>query len=110
MQKGLSGGERCRYQHFLLKLPMSVRWTGESGMQEVRTESANVSSRGICFRLPVGLESTSKLEIDLSLQASPEDENPIDVLSFGRILHTRGTLGAAAEIERYEFVRNRRAA
>ena len=49
--------ERRASRRFLMRLPLTVRWTDELVVGEALTESREVSSRGLYFHLPKGLRS-----------------------------------------------------
>ena len=51
--------ERRVSRRFLMRLPLTVRWTDENVVGEADTESREVSSRGVYFHLPKGLRSGS---------------------------------------------------
>ena len=51
--------ERRSAQRFRIKLPMTVRWTSGSSIGEARTESRDVSSRGVYFFLPKDVQNGS---------------------------------------------------
>jgi hypothetical protein len=55
--------ERRATKRFQLKLPMTVRWTSESAIGEVRTESVDISSRGVYFFLPKEIDNGSSVEL-----------------------------------------------
>ncbi len=93
-----------------MRLPLTVRWTDESVVGEAATESREVSSRGLYFRLPTGLKSGSAVEIVMTLPHELTHAGPVRVRCLGRILRSNsensGDVGVAAAIERYEFMRN----
>jgi hypothetical protein len=59
--------ERRATRRFLMRLPLTVRWTDESVVGEAATESREVSSRGLYFHLPKGLRSGAPVEIVMTL-------------------------------------------
>src|SRR5271169_4219327 len=93
-----------------MRLPLTVRWTDENVVGEAATESREVSSRGLYFRLPKGLRSGSAVEIVMTLPHELTQAGPVRVRCLGRVLRTdepgQGDIGVAAAIERYEFLRN----
>jgi hypothetical protein len=101
--------ERRTAQRFHIKLPMTVRWTSETAIGEARTESRDVSSRGVYFFLPKKVKSGSAIEIILTLPHEITLAGPVRVRCLGRVQRTEngeeGTAGVVAEIERYEFLR-----
>lgn len=102
--------ERRSSRRFLMRLPLTVRWTDESVVGEANTESREVSSRGLYFHLPKGLRSGSPLEIVMTLPHELTQAGPVRVRCLGRVLRSSpehaGEVGVAAAIERYEFLRH----
>jgi hypothetical protein len=103
--------ERRASRRFLMRLPLTVRWTDESVVGEAATESREVSSRGLYFNLPTGLKSGSPVEIVMTLPHELTQAGPVRVRCLGRVLRSTnpddiGQIGVAAAIERYEFMRN----
>ena len=81
---GQSGGrcpvsqkERRVSRRFLMRLPLTVRWTDESVVGEASTESREVSSRGPSFHLPKGLKSGSPVEIVMTLPHELTQAGPV---------------------------------
>ena len=101
--------ERRTAQRFQIKLPMTVRWTSESAVGEARTESKDVSSRGVYFFLPKDVKNGSPVEIVLTLPHEITMAGPVRVRCLGRVQRSEeedeGRQGIVAEIERYEFLR-----
>jgi PilZ domain len=101
--------ERRTAQRFQIKLPMTVRWTSGSAIGEARTESKDVSSRGVYFFLPKEVKNGSPVEIVLTLPHEITLAGPVRVRCLGRVQRTEeeaeGRAGVVAEIERYEFLR-----
>jgi|SRR5215831_13118656 len=102
--------ERRAARRFLMRLPLTVRWSDETVVGEAATETREVSSRGIYFRLPKGLKNGSPVEIVMTLPHELTQAGPVRVRCLGRILRSTadysGEVGVAAAIERYEFLRN----
>ena len=101
--------ERRSAQRFRIKLPLTVRWTSGSAVGEARTESQDVSSRGIYFSLPKFVQNGSPVEIVLTLPHEITMAGPVHVRCLGRIQRAEqqqpGFAGMVAEIDRYEFLR-----
>ncbi len=102
--------ERRTAQRFRIKLPMTVRWTNGSAVGEARTESRDVSSRGVYFSLPKDVKNGSPVEIVLTLPHEITLAGPVRVRCLGRVNRSEeedkeGQSGIVAEIERYEFLR-----
>jgi len=102
--------ERRSSRRFLMRLPLIVRWTDEMVVGEVTTETREVSSRGLYFQLPKGLQSGSPVEIVMTLPHELTQAGPVRVRCLGRVLRSSpdhaGNVGVAAAIERYEFLRS----
>ena len=102
--------ERRVSRRFQMRLPLTVRWTDENVVGEADTESREVSSRGLYFRLPKGLKSGSPVEIVMTLPNELTQAGPVRVRCLGRVLRSSpehsGEVGVAAAIERYEFMRS----
>jgi hypothetical protein len=101
--------ERRESRRFLMRLPLTVRWTDENIVGEADTESREVSSRGVYFHLPTRLRCGSPVEIVMTLPHELTQAGPVRVRCLGRVLRSSqensGEMGVAAEIERYEFMR-----
>ena len=78
--------ERRATRRFLMRLPLTVRWTDESVVGEAATESREVSSRGLFFHLPKGLKSGSPVEIVMTLPHELTQAGPVRVRCLGRVL------------------------
>ena len=102
--------ERRTTRRFLMRLPLTVRWTDERVVGEVLTESREVSSRALYFYLPKDLKSGSPVEIVMTLPHELTQAGPVRVRCLGRVLRSdnqeQEQFGVAAAIERYEFMRN----
>jgi hypothetical protein len=97
-----------RAKRFPLRLPATVRWMTRSGEAEAETESQDVSSRGIYFFLPKGIENGAPVEILINLPHEIALQGRPRVLCKGRVQRTESLkgdrVGVAARIESYEFV------
>jgi len=101
--------ERRSTQRFSIRLPLTVRWTTGAAVGEMKTESRDVSSRGVYFFLPKEVKEGSPIEILLTLPNEITMAGPVRVRCLGRVQRTEnkeeGTVGVVAAIERYEFMR-----
>ena len=97
-----------RAQRFPLRLATTVRWMTRSGAAEAKTESQDVSSRGIYFFLPNRIENGSPVEILINLPHDIALEGRPRVLCRGHVQRTEvvkpDRIGVAARFESYEFV------
>jgi hypothetical protein len=93
---------------------MTVRWTNGQSIGEAKTESKDVSSRGVYFFLPKEVKSGLPVEIVLTLPHEITLAGPVRVRCLGRVQRAEeadeGLSGVVAEIERYEFLRGEDAA
>jgi hypothetical protein len=75
----------------------------------MKTESRDVSSRGVYFYLPKDVKEGSPVEILLTLPNEITMAGPVRVRCLGRVQRTdgkiEGSVGVVAAIERYEFLR-----
>jgi c-di-GMP-binding flagellar brake protein YcgR len=105
----LAPNERRSAQRFDLKLPLTVRWQKETDSSEARTETRDVSSRGVYFFLADNMKKGSALEIVMTLPHEITLAGPVQVRCLGHVQRTEvredHKVGVVAAIERYEFVR-----
>jgi hypothetical protein len=101
--------ERRATKRFRVKLPITVRWTSQSGIGEAQTESEDLSSRGVYFFLPKEINNGSSVEFVMVLPHEITLAEPVCVRCQGRVRRTEiadmHRVGVVAEIERYEFLR-----
>jgi hypothetical protein len=101
--------ERRATERFPLNLPMTFRWTTRSGIAEARTESEDVSSRGIYCFLPKQIEDGSPVEIVMTLAPEIPLDGRNHVRCQGRVRRSEvirlNRVGVAVQIEHYEFQR-----
>ncbi|PYU26647.1 MAG: hypothetical protein DMG32_09505 [Acidobacteria bacterium] len=104
---------RCR-KRYALKLPLSVRPSGNLAAGEILTECKDVSSRGVYFFLqqPVNMDAGSPLEIMLTLPSEITGGEPVRVRCEARVQRKetveKGRVGIAVKIERYRFLPGKR--
>jgi len=100
--------ERRATRRLQLKLPMTVRWTNQSGSREAQAESEDITSRGVYFFLPTEIENGSSVELVIVMPPITLAE-PVRVRFQGRVRRTEpremGRVGVVAEFERYQFLR-----
>ena len=84
----MASKERRASRRFLMRLPLTVRWTDETVVGEAATESREVSSRGLYFHLPNGLKSGSPVEIVMTLPHVLTQAGPVRVRCLGRVLRS----------------------
>jgi PilZ domain len=102
--------ERRATKRLRVKLPMTVRWTSESAIGEARTESLDISSRGVYFFLPKEIDKSSSVEFVIVLPHEITLAEPVRVRCRGRVRRTEikneDRVGVVVQIERYEFLRD----
>ena len=106
----MSYTERRTAQRFRIKLPLTVRWSAGTVAEEARTESRDVSSRGVYFFLPKEVKNGSSVEIVLTLPHEITLTGPVRVRCTGRVQRSdekkeEGRQGVVATFERHEFLR-----
>jgi hypothetical protein len=100
--------ERRTTTRFRVKLPMTVRWTNGSRIEEAQTECQDISTGGIYFFLSKQPQDGSLIEIVVTLPHHLTQAGRVDVRCQGLIQRTeikkRNRIGVAAKIERYELL------
>lgn len=100
--------ERRRAHRFELQSPLVVRWKVGAQVREALTVSEDLSSNGIYFVLPEGIQDGTQVEVEMTLPNQITLAGPVKVRCLGRILRCEPTQGAksgmAAAIEKYEFL------
>src|ERR1700731_1446446 len=101
--------ERRATERFRVKLPITVRWTNQSGSRQAQTESEDISTRGIYFFLPTEIENGSSVEFVIAFPSEITLAELVRVRCQGHVRRTEikemDRVGVAAEIERYELLR-----
>jgi hypothetical protein len=102
--------ERRSMRRFDMRLPASVRMTGE-GVADFLTETQNVSARGVFFYLDRPLSEGSQLEVTLTFPPHVTLTDSVRVRFTARVVRVDSPLpasrvGVAAFIEEYEFLRS----
>lgn len=101
--------DKRRAERFPMALPVSVKL--ETPRAEATVKTRDVSSSGVFLNLNLPIEVGSSLEFVLTLPAEITKGQAVQVKCRGKIVRVEQTspegevLGAAATIERYEFVR-----
>lgn len=100
--------ERRRAHRFELQSPLIVRWKDGAQMREALTVSEDLSSNGIYFILPEGIQDGTPVEVEMTLPNQITLAGPVRVRCLGHIQRCEPTPGAksgmAAAIEKYEFL------
>jgi hypothetical protein len=104
----VSSIERRRAHRFDLQSPVVVRWKDGAQTREALTVSEDVSSNGIYFILPEGIENGTPVEVEMTLPNQITLAGPVRVRCLGHIRRREPAEGAkagmAAAIEKYEFL------
>jgi hypothetical protein len=99
--------DRRGMRRFSMKLPASVRISGIPS--EFRTETENVSARGVFFYVERWMSEGSRVEVTMNFPPQVTLADSLQVRCIARVVRvepqssTRS--GVAAAIEEYEFVR-----
>ena len=104
----LNSQERRMMRRFDMRLPAIVRL---EGTDEVRTETQNVSARGVFFYLDRAVSAGTKLEVTLTFPPHVTLTDAVRVRFNARVIRVDAPLpsarvGTAAMIEDYEFLRS----
>jgi hypothetical protein len=104
----LNSPDRRMMRRFDMRLPAVVRL---EGADEVRTETQNVSARGVFFYLDRPVSAGTKLEVTLTFPPHITLTDAVRVRFSARVIRVENPLpsariGTAAMIEDYEFLRS----
>jgi hypothetical protein len=104
----LNSQERRMMRRFDMRLPAVVRL---EGIDEVQTETQNVSARGVFFYLDRAVTAGTKLEVTLTFPPHVTLTDAVRVRFTARVIRVDSPLpstrvGTAAMIEDYEFLRS----
>lgn len=101
------GGERRVARRFTMSLPLRVL-PREPRISEFRTQTKDVSYRGLYFVSETKFEVGSEIEFVLTLPQQIAQTGDVDIRCRGEIVRTEsvsdGQVGVAAKIDRYEFM------
>jgi len=106
----MSSGDKRRAQRFSMELPVAVKF-GETPDAETTVKTKDISSGGVYMEFTAPIEVGSSLEFVLTLPAEITKGQPVRLKCKGKVLRVDrvssdgNMVGAAATIERYEFVR-----
>jgi hypothetical protein len=104
----LNSPDRRMMRRFDMRLPAIVR---VEGADEVRTETQNVSARGVFFYLDRAVSAGTKLQVTLTFPPHVTLTDAVRVRFTARVIRVENPLpsariGTAAMIEDYEFLRS----
>ena len=107
----MSFQERRRTSRLPLQVPLVLRWRNGSKMREARTVSEDVSSHGVYFSLPEGIEDGTTVELEMTLPSQVALSSASRVRCVGRVQRCEQEEGAkagmAVSIKKYEFTYRR---
>jgi hypothetical protein len=100
--------ERRMMRRFDMRLPAVVRL---EGINELHTETQNVSARGVFFYLEHSVSAGTRLEVTLTFPPHVTLTDAVRVRFAARVIRVENPLpssriGVAAMIEDYEFLRS----
>lgn len=103
--------ERRAARRFEMRLPVVIRAAAGGQPAEARTETIDVSSRGLYFAVDKEFAPGSPVEVVLTLPKEITMTGPVQVRCQGRVVrleereNMQRRVGVAAVIDRYEFLR-----
>jgi hypothetical protein len=102
--------ERRLIRRFDMRLPAIVK-VEDAGVDELLTETQNVSARGVFLYLDRPLAEGSRIHVTLTLPPHVTLTHPVRVRFTARVVRAEAPLpasrvGIAAVIEDYEFLRS----
>jgi hypothetical protein len=105
-----SSQERRAMRRFDMRLPATVKAHG-TGLDEILTETQNVSARGVFFYLDRPIAQGSRIEVTLTFPPHITLTDSVRVRFTARVLRVdsprpTSRVGVAAFIEEYEFLRS----
>lgn len=100
--------ERRAVRRFTMSLPVQVRYTSGSLIQEKFGETRDVSYRGLYFTMDGSPDAGSPIEFVLTLPQQITHAGDVNIRCHARVLRVEprhdGQQGVAAQIEKYEFL------
>lgn len=106
----MNATDKRRARRFPMTLPVAVR-VEESDNHQKAVQTFNVSSSGVYFEFASPLDIGTALEFVLTLPEQITKGNAVRIKCVGKVVRVdegkseAGSLGVAATIERYEFLR-----
>lgn len=103
--------ERRSARRFLMSLPLEVKGQLRSGETfSAETKTRDISFRGLYFVIEREFDSGSPIEFVLTLPKEVTLAGDVRIFCAGRVVRVEkpeapGTVGVAAVIDRYEFLR-----
>jgi hypothetical protein len=101
------GAERRVARRFTMSLPLRVL-AREPRSVEFRTQTRDVSYRGLYFLAEAQFEVGSEIEFVITLPQQIAQTSDVDIRCRGEVVRvesvSNGQMGIAAKIDRYEFL------
>ena len=102
--------ERRAMRRFDMRLPATVK-VADASVDELLTETQNVSARGVFLYLDRSLAAGSRIHVTLTFPPHVTLTDPVRVRFTARVVRAEAPLpasrvGIAAVIEEYEFLRS----
>jgi hypothetical protein len=101
------GAERRVARRFTMSLPLRVL-AREPRSAEFRTQTRDVSYRGLYFLAEAQFEVGSEIEFVITLPQQIAQTSDVDIRCRGEVVRvesvSNGQMGIAAKIDRYEFL------
>jgi PilZ domain len=99
-------------RRFDMRLPALIRMSG-SQLNQLLTETQNVSARGVFFYLDQPIGEGTRIEVTMTFPPHVTLTDPVRVRFLARVVRVesalaRARVGVAALIEEYEFLRANR--
>lgn len=96
--------EQRKSRRFELKLPLEITRAGSDHVRRLG-ETRNVSSAGVLFSLDFMLPLGESIEYIITLPVNRDGASTVRLRCMGKVVRHE-TYGAAATLERYEFIRS----
>ena len=106
-----TGADKRRTQRFPIALPVNLRLT-EKGGAETSVKTRDISSSGVYLEFASPMDIGSSLEFVLTLPAEITKGQAVRVKCLGKVIRvdkgltSESSVGVAATIDRYEFLRD----
>lgn len=106
-----TGADKRRSQRFPIALPVDLKVTEKSG-GDVSVKTRDISSSGVYLEFSTPMDIGSSLEFVLTLPAEITKGQAVRVKCMGKVIRVdkgltaENSVGVAATIDRYEFLRD----
>ena len=106
----MNAADKRRARRFPMTLPVAIK-VEETGPKEKTVHTRNVSSSGVYFEFATPVDIGTAIEFVLTLPEQITKGNAVRIKCMGKVVRVDEavgdgeSIGVAATIERYEFVR-----